>query len=136
MGRIDDGPLSGFNDLPAISPQLLAEGYLARAVHGRLLTLAVVEVEPGAELAEHRHANEQFGLVIEGSVVFRIGDETRTVEPGGIWRIPSGTAHSVTGGEAGAVVVDVFSPPRDDWADRERLTPQPARWPQLPTRPD
>lgn len=122
-----------FDDLQLVSPQLLAEGYLARAVHGEHLTLAVVEVEPGAVLPEHQHANEQFGMVIEGSVVFRVGEETRTVEPGGLWRIPSDTPHTVTGGEAGAVVVDIFSPARDDWASRERLEPRPPRWPRKPT---
>lgn len=121
--------MSAFDDLQSISPQLLAEGYLARAVHGEQLTLAVVEVEPGAELPEHRHVNEQFGMVIQGSVVFRVSDETRTVEPGGIWRIPSNTPHMVTGGERGAVVVDIFSPPRDDWAAGERLESQPTRRP-------
>jgi quercetin dioxygenase-like cupin family protein len=122
--------VSAFDDLQSISPQLLAEGYLARAVHGEKLTLAVVEVEAGAELPEHRHVNEQFGMVIQGSVVFRVGDETRTLEPGGIWRIPSNTPHMVTGGERGAVVVDIFSPPRDDWAAGERLESQPTQWPR------
>lgn len=126
--------MSAFDDLQSIPPQLLADGYLARAVHGERLTLAVVEIEPGAELPRHRHANEQFGMVIAGSLVFRIGEEARTVEPGGIWRIPSDTPHSVTGGEAGAVALDVFSPPRDDWAAGEPLEPRPPRWPTPPTR--
>jgi quercetin dioxygenase-like cupin family protein len=124
------GVMSAFDDLRSIPPQLLAEGYLARAVHGEQLTLAVVEIEPSAELPEHHHANEQFGMVIEGSVVFRVGNETRTVEPGGIWRIPADTPHTVAGGEAGAVVVDIFSPAREDWASREHLEPRPTRWPQ------
>jgi quercetin dioxygenase-like cupin family protein len=84
---------------------------------------------PGAELPEHRHVNEQFGIVIEGSVTLRIGDETRTVEPGGIWKIPSQTPHTVTGGDAGAVVIDIFTPVRDDWAGREQLDLRPTRWP-------
>jgi quercetin dioxygenase-like cupin family protein len=113
--------MSAFDELGAIPPQVLADGYLARAVHGEQLTLALVEIEPGAVLPEHQHANEQFGMVIVGSVDFRVGDEARMVRPGGIWRIPAGTPHSVTGGEAGAVVLDIFSPPRDDWAGRERL---------------
>ena len=50
-----------FEDLRLLSPQLLAEGYLVRAAHGEHLTLAVVEVESGAVLPEHQHANEQFG---------------------------------------------------------------------------
>jgi len=121
--------VSAFDELRSISPQLLADGYLARAVHGEQLTLAVVEIEPGAKLPEHQHGNEQFGMVIEGTVAFRVGAETRTVEPGGIWRVPSGTPHTLTGGERGAVVVDIFSPPRDDWVARERLQPRPTRWP-------
>ena len=112
-----------------ITPQRLADGYLARAVHGEQLTLAVVEIEPGAVLPEHSHANEQFGIVLEGSVVFRVGDEERTLERGGIWRIPSDTPHAVTGGGSGAVVIDVFAPPRDDWHERETVRLRPAIWP-------
>jgi quercetin dioxygenase-like cupin family protein len=125
--------MSAFDDLSAIPPQLLAEGYLARAVHGEQLTLAVVEVEPGAELPEHSHVNEQLGMVIEGSVVFRVGDESRNLGPGGIWRIPANTPHTVTGGDQGAVVVDIFSPPRDDWAARETLEPRQTVWPHEPS---
>jgi len=125
--------MSAFDDLRSIPPQLLADGYLARAVHGKQLTMAVVEIAPGAELTEHRHANEQFGMVLEGSVVFRIGKETKTVEPGGIWRIPAETPHAVTGGMEGAVVIDIFSPARDDWAPHERLEPRPTHWPRTPS---
>lgn len=121
--------MSAFDDLRAIPPQLLADGYLARVVHGEQLTLAIVEVEPGAVLPEHQHANEQFGMVICGSVVFRVGSETETVGPGGIWRIRSETPHTVSGGAEGAVVVDIFSPPRADWAERETLDPRPPHWP-------
>jgi unsaturated pyranuronate lyase len=127
--------MGAFDDLESIPPQLLADGYLARAVHGEHLTLAVVEIAPGAELPEHSHANEQFGMVIEGSVVFRVGDETTTVERGGIWRIPSDAPHTVTGGVAGAVVVDVFSPIRDDWVSREQLAARTPRWPHPQTAP-
>ena len=126
--------MSAFDDLQSIPPQHLAEGYLARSVHGEQLTLAVVEVEPGAVLPDHSHANEQFGLVIEGSVLFRVGEETKTVTPGGIWRIPPRTPHTVTGGSEGAVVVDVFSPAREDWVSGERLEPRPPQWPQAQAR--
>ena len=125
--------MSAFEDLPSIAPQLLAEGYLARSVHGEQLTMAIVEIEAGAALPEHQHLNEQLGMVSDGSVIFRIGDETRIVEPGGIWRIPSNARHAVTGGERGAVVVDVFSPARADWAAHEQLQPRPPHWPRSPS---
>jgi quercetin dioxygenase-like cupin family protein len=91
--------------------------------------MAVVEVDPRAVLPEHAHVNEQFGMVIEGTMHFRVGEETRTLGPGGIWRISSGTPHTATAGEAGAVVIDVFSPIRTDWAAGEPLEPKPSRWP-------
>ena len=89
----------------------------------------MVEIDPGAELPEHRHGNEQFGLVLAGSVTFRVGDETRLLEAGGIWRIPSGTPHTVTGGDEGATVIDVLALPREDWTAQEQLPARPCRWP-------
>jgi quercetin dioxygenase-like cupin family protein len=125
----DDVQPSIFVDLDAIAPQTLATGYLARAVHGSRLTLAVVEVEPGAEMPEHQHDNEQLGIVLQGTVVFRVGKEARTLRPGGIWRIPPNTAHTVTAAETGAVVLDIFAPARTDWAAIPRNPQRPARWP-------
>ena len=42
---------------------------------------------------------------------------------------PAHVPHSVTVGPDGAVVVEVFSPPRHDWAAIETLEPGPGRWP-------
>jgi quercetin dioxygenase-like cupin family protein len=121
--------VSAFEELHTIPPQLLTEGYLARAFHGEHLTVAVVEAAPGAPLPEHEHVNEQFGMVIEGTLILRIGDEERAVQPGGTWQIPSGTPHSAVAGDEGAVVIDVFSPPREDWSALEPLEPRTPRWP-------
>jgi quercetin dioxygenase-like cupin family protein len=122
-------PMSAFSDLAAIAPQTLSAGYLARTVHGERITFAVVEIEPHAELAEHSHENEQLGMVIEGSVSFRVGDEQRTVAAGGIWRIPAHKPHLVRGGDRGAVVVDVFTPAREEWKSLQAQEPAAPRWP-------
>ena len=105
-------------DLVDLGPIQVWEGVIARRVQGKQLTLAVVELEPLAVVPEHRHANEQCGLVIEGQVTFRVGDEERELGPGGTWRIVGDMPHSVVTGPAGAVVVDVFAPARKDWDDR------------------
>lgn len=121
--------MSPFDDLAAIPPQQLFAGYLARAVHGEQLTFAVVEIEAGAALPEHHHRNEQLGIVLRGSLTFRVGDEERSLEPGGIWRIRADTPHSATGGPQGAVVLDVFAPPRGDWEEIEPAAPRRPAWP-------
>src|SRR5262245_8395357 len=116
--------MSAFDDLSDIGPQQLFEGYLARAVHGEGVTFAIVEIEPGAALPEHHHANEQLGMVLRGSMTLRVGDEERELGPGGVWRIPPDVRHSASGGPEGAVALDVFTPPREDWNAIEAGTPR------------
>jgi quercetin dioxygenase-like cupin family protein len=105
-------------DLADMLPIQVWDDVVARRVQGERLTLAVVELAPDAVVPEHRHPNEQCGLVIEGEVTFRVGDEERVLGPGGTWRILGDTPHSVVTGPGGAVVIDVFAPARDDWDDR------------------
>jgi quercetin dioxygenase-like cupin family protein len=121
--------MSAFADLNAVGPQQIWDGLLARTVHGDRMTLSVIELDPDTDVPEHSHENEQMGLLLEGSLTFRIGGETKELRPGGIWTILAHVPHSVTTGPDGAVLVEVFSPAREDWQARERLEPRPARWP-------
>jgi quercetin dioxygenase-like cupin family protein len=121
--------MSAFRDLAGIPPQRLSPGYLARAVHGSGITFAVVEIDAHAELPEHSHQNEQLGIVIQGSVTFRVGTEEKTVQPGGIWSIPPDTPHFVRAGAEGAVVLDLFTPAREDWKKIDPQVHASPRWP-------
>jgi quercetin dioxygenase-like cupin family protein len=122
-------PVSAFEELAAIGPQDIWHGVAVRAIHGERITLGIVELEPGAVVPEHSHENEQLGMVLAGSVTFRVGDETRELGPGGTWCIPSNAPHEVTVGPEGAVVLDVFAPTRDDWAAFEPQAPRTPLWP-------
>ena len=124
---------SNLVDLSDLPPIPVWEGVIARRVQGERLTLAVVELAPNAIVPEHRHPNEQNGLVIRGRVLFRCGDEERELGPGGTWRILGGVPHSVVTGPDGAVLIDVFTPIRDDW-DRFDVLDQPPIWPPAATR--
>lgn len=102
----------------------------ARRVQGERITLALVELAPDAIVPGHQHEAEQLGMVVEGTVVFTLGDEQRTLAPGGTWRIPSNVPHQVTAGPEGATVIDVFAPPRADWDALPAAPARPARhWP-------
>jgi quercetin dioxygenase-like cupin family protein len=102
----------------------------ARRVEGERITFAVVELAPNAVVPEHRHENEQLGMVIQGVMHFTIDGETRTLGPGGTWRILSNLSHDVVAGPEGAVVIDVFNPTRADWADKVVVDPPTApKWP-------
>lgn len=112
-----------------MSPQQIWDGVLGRSVHGERITLGVVELDPDSVVPEHSHENEQLGLVLSGSLSFRVGEETRELGPGGTWRITANTPHEVWAGPEGAVVIDVFSPVREDWEPLERRE-RPPRWPE------
>jgi quercetin dioxygenase-like cupin family protein len=121
--------VSFFDDVGAVASQRIWEGIAARVVHGERITMAVVELDPRSVVPEHRHENEQLGVVLSGSLVFRIGEEARELEAGALYRIPANMPHSVATGPRGAVVVDIFSPVRDDWQTLDRESPRHPRWP-------
>jgi quercetin dioxygenase-like cupin family protein len=122
--------MSAFADIAAVAPQRIWEGVAGRVVQGEKLTFAVVELDADSVIPEHSHDNEQVGVCVAGSLAFRIGDETRELGPGGTWRILAGIAHEVRTGPDGAVVIETFAPPRDDWETLERIGPTRPRWPE------
>ena len=89
------------DDIAGMQLMQVWNGVVARTVHGERLSLAVVELEPNTVVPEHSHENEQLGLVLSGTVSFRVGTETRELGPGGTWRIPSNTPHEVHTGPDG-----------------------------------
>jgi quercetin dioxygenase-like cupin family protein len=121
--------MSAFADTNAVSPQQIWDGLLARTIHGDKMTLTLIELDPGIVVPEHSHANEQMGICLRGSLTFTVGEETKELGPGGTWTILAHVPHSVVTGAEGSVLVEVFSPVRDDWQARERLDPRPALWP-------
>lgn len=61
------------------------------------------------DLPFHSH-KAQWGTVLEGEIVFTIGDETRTYGPGDSYSIASGVVHGAKI-KAGTVALDIFEEP-------------------------
>jgi quercetin dioxygenase-like cupin family protein len=120
---------SAFAELADEAPLRIWNGVRARAVHGERITLSVVELDPDSVIPEHAHEQEQVGMIVRGSLTFRIAAETRELRTGAAWRIRSRVLHEVRTGPEGAVVVEVFAPPRADWDALERDPPTPPLWP-------
>jgi len=118
--------MSAFGGIDRIEHIRIWDGVTVQAVEGDRTTLAVVDLEPSANVPEHRHDNEQLGVLIRGAMRFRVGDETRDVGPGDTWRILSQVPHEVTAGPEGALAIECFTPMRGDWAALERLAGRPA----------
>jgi quercetin dioxygenase-like cupin family protein len=98
---------------------------VGRPVSGKEATLVAIDLEPGTVVPEHQHVNEQTGMLIRGTVTFRIGDERKELGPGATWLISANVPHDVVAGPEGAFLIELFAPPRADWAGLERLEPGP-----------
>ena len=79
--------------------------------------LSYLEIEEGAVIPLHHHPHEQAGMLLKGKLSFTLGDETRIVEQGAMFIIPPDTPHTVTAVDGPAVILDVFSPVREDYAE-------------------
>jgi quercetin dioxygenase-like cupin family protein len=117
--------MSYFGKLSELERIRIWDGLIGRAVVGTEASLVAIEIEPGMDVPEHSHPNEQTGILTHGSLTFTIGAETRELQPGATWVIPGNVPHSVRSGPEGAALIELFAPPRDDWDGLERLAPAP-----------
>lgn len=122
--------MTAMPNLATMTALQVFDGVAARVVHGEQASLAVVELEPGAVVPEHRHGNDQLGVLLRGSVTYRIGEEERVLEPGAVWSILGDVPHRVTAGPEGAILVEAFAPPRFDWNELPQAEHAPLTWPE------
>jgi quercetin dioxygenase-like cupin family protein len=72
----------------------LLPGWKAGFFHSDHMTFSYTEVEAGAAVHRHHHPEEEVWHVIEGSVEFVLGDDTRQVGAGDAVVVPSEVPHS------------------------------------------
>jgi quercetin dioxygenase-like cupin family protein len=87
--------------------------------------LSYLEMDEGAVIPLHDHPHEQGGMLLEGKLELTIGDETRVVDAGSMFIIPPNVPHKAVAIGGPALVLDVFSPIREDYAElMNRYIPQ------------
>lgn len=104
-----------FYDRNNMRKKELVPGTTANLAWGEKIMLSLVEIGPGSVVPMHSHPHEQAGMVVEGEFDFVIGTERKRVRPGDMYIIPGGVQHSAIGLDEKALVLDIFSPPRDDY---------------------
>lgn len=94
----------------AFNPEKMSKTTLAK---GRSLFAGLNSFEPGQEHALHAHeGQEKLYVVLEGSGMVRVGDETEHLSAGDAAFAPSGVMHSIrNSGPERLVVMVVLAPP-------------------------
>jgi quercetin dioxygenase-like cupin family protein len=93
----------------------LSEGIERQMIVGERLMLCRLRFAPHVVTAPHDHPHEQMTLVERGRVRFLIGAEERTAEAGDVLHFPSGCWHGATMLEEEVVLIDIFTPVREDF---------------------
>ena len=95
--------------------RVLAEGMETRVFPGDQAMISIVRIGPNRVGKLHSHPEEQWGFLLRGTGVRRQGESEVAVKAGDFWRTPGDVPHTFEAGPEGAVVFDVFAPPRDDY---------------------
>ena len=103
----------------SLNPTAVGEG-VTRKILGAGGTMMMVEVtfKKGAEGAIHAHVHEQVSYIANGSFEFNLNGNKQTVEKGDSIYIPSNELHGVLALEDDSIILDVFTPQREDFLNK------------------
>ena len=108
-----------YYDIKEIPPGKPAEGVEIRVIAGDKMTMVFFRLEPGAEIPEHSHPHEQMGTVLKGSLELIIDKDRKVVTAGDAYHVRSNILHSGRCLETVSEVLEVFSPPREDYIQQK-----------------
>jgi len=91
----------------------LVDGIVVKPVMGERLNIQEVVLIPGAVAPVHTHPEEQLGYVVSGTCELTDGQTHWQLGPGDCYHAPSGIPHGAKALSEGCVILDAFSPPRE-----------------------
>jgi quercetin dioxygenase-like cupin family protein len=110
--------MQGFHALEQVPAERITDKISRKTLTGERAMIVWWSIKAGAHAAAHRHPHEQVFWMLSGRMEFRLGDDRRTCRPGDVGVIPGGVEHEAWFPED-TEVVDVFSPPREDFLTGE-----------------
>jgi quercetin dioxygenase-like cupin family protein len=102
-------------DWTSIPVQQLEEGIQRQMIVGENVMICRLRFAPNVVTPAHDHPHEQMTLVERGRVLFTIGNEQRIARAGDVLHFPSGAWHGATMLDEEVILVDIFSPIREDF---------------------
>jgi quercetin dioxygenase-like cupin family protein len=110
-------PLGAFQhrDWSTIPVERVAEGIERQMIWGDRVMVCRLRFRPHVVTAVHTHPHEQITIVERGTVRFNVAGTDRLASAGDILHFPSQVAHGATVLDQETVLIDIFSPVREDF---------------------
>lgn len=102
-------------DWSTIPVEHLADGVERQMVWGERLMVCRLHFAPHVVTAVHSHPHEQITLVERGRVQFFVGGTSVFASAGDVLHFPAHVEHGATMLDEEVVLIDVFSPVREDF---------------------
>ena len=102
-------------DWSQVPVENIGEGIARQMIVGEKIMICRLRFAPHTITPAHDHPHEQMTLVERGRVLFTIGREQRIAQAGDVLHFPSGLWHGATMLEEEVVLIDIFSPIREDF---------------------
>ena len=102
-------------DWASVPVERVAEGVARQMVYGDRVMVCRLRIAPRTVTPIHSHPHEQITLVEQGPVEFFIDGQSRIVNTGDVLHFPSNIRHGATMLDREVVLVDIFSPIREDF---------------------
>lgn len=98
-----------------VPKEAVSQGVVRQMVYGERLMICRLTITPGTATTPHEHVHEQMTIVEKGRVRFVVGSEERVFGPGDVLLFPSHCWHGATMLDEEVVLIDIFSPIREDF---------------------
>jgi len=104
-----------WNTIPA---ERVGDGIERQMVVGDKLMVCRLTIQPRVVTPVHSHVHEQVTMVERGRVLYIVDGVERVVSAGDVLHFPAHLPHGATMLEEEVVLVDVFTPMREDFLHR------------------
>jgi quercetin dioxygenase-like cupin family protein len=108
-------------DWSSVPVEHLEEGIERQMIVGERMMVCRLRFAPRVVTPPHDHPHEQLTFVERGRVLFTVGAEERIAEAGDVLHFPPGTWHGATMLDEEVVLIDIFSPIREDFLGASQL---------------
>jgi quercetin dioxygenase-like cupin family protein len=102
-------------DWDSVPVEELGGGVNRQMIVGERLMVCRLRFAPQVVTPAHDHPHEQITLVERGRVRFIIGTEERIAQAGDVLHFPPGVWHGATMLDEEVVLIDIFTPLREDF---------------------
>ncbi|HSB28819.1 MAG TPA: cupin domain-containing protein [Pyrinomonadaceae bacterium] len=118
MSTADKPPANPLHtDWATIPVERLEDGIERQMVIGENLMICRLRFAPHVVTPPHDHPHEQMTIVERGRAMFTIGEEKRIAQAGDVLHFPPGSWHGASMLDEEVILVDIFSPIREDFLE-------------------